>query len=232
MKNYLMKNLILVGDEWILSYLLNSGLSLNLGVYMPLTVAEFSMAHVFEQYFKACMAKKYNYDTKEKIFKEGHNLYSMFKKLKTDSNFLPDINISQDIYDSFNPSWSNDESLSIDKKGRLAHNQDLLFLFKYTADLKYLNWKKDERSSFVSWSTNDKYAKIIYEIRMYLGYIDNDILQTAFDEGIIFWKSMAKMHFLSICITGETDYKKFLKKYPTLCEVTLSDLVNYFKEKI
>lgn len=194
-------NWIDLGDQFIILYLLGREFSTS-------NAKNFSIAHAFECYFKACITNKYN---EKKAIEYGHEIFKMFSKLKNDSTFLPNIVIEQNTFDLYRI-YTKFRELSFDKQKKILLVQHLLFLFKYCADLKYHKFgRKHNLEGEIFWGLiypDDRYAEIFCEIRKYLNYertsetdsiknmIENDLL----DNRDSFYKS--KMNFLNICVVG------------------------------
>ncbi|MCC7534137.1 MAG: hypothetical protein IT246_09370 [Bacteroidia bacterium] len=189
---------ITLGDQWIISYLNSTPMHQG-------TVNRFSIAHAFEQYFKACLVRKYD---SEKAMTFGHKIYNMFIELKKDTNFLPNLNIPQDVYSTYNietaiaGTWSEEQILKI------IPLQHFLLLFKYTADLKYQRFKNANGQIAMTFVyPDDRYAEIIFEIRKYLS-IDSEangnLLKDALTNDLIIKDELfqSKILFIEICLRG------------------------------
>lgn len=203
-KNY--KDWIALGDEWIISYLKvnferpwGRAISLN----TP-SVMRFSIAHALEQYFKACIVKKYN---SEEAKRSGHKIFNMYKDLKSDRRFLPEIDISQSMFDNYSIEGKGYDKLDPSLAIQIIDHQYILILFKYTADLKYRRLNKAKGTVVYVDSTGPelRYAKIIFEIRKYLLHTPDidDLLVDALAHKV-FKHEKSKEDFLRICTYGDT----------------------------
>lgn len=194
-------NWIDLGNQFIILYLLGRGFSLS-------NAKNFSIAHAFECYFKACITNKYN---ENKAIEYGHEIFKMFSKLKNDPNLLPNIEIEQNTFDLYRIDKKFQE-IPFDKQKKILLVQHLLFLFKYCADLKYNKFNsKHKLESEVAYGLiypDDRFAEIFFEIRKYLKYertnetdsILNMIVNDLLDNRDNLYGS--KMKFLSICASG------------------------------
>ena len=120
-----------LGNQFILLYLLERDFAFA-------SAKNFSIAHAFECYFKAGITNKFD---EEKAIGFGHKTFDMFRELKKDLLFLPNIEIEENTYKSYGID-SRTHELSHDEQLKIVNVQHLLFLFKYSVDLKYQKFSK------------------------------------------------------------------------------------------
>lgn len=169
---------IVLGDEWIISYLLN---------YEPTTfktVSNFSIAHALECYLKAAFEYKFGID---EVKKERHDLYSILNKLQNnDNSFLPFLKIDKQLYDLYSIESDSNYNLDIKLQKEIILNDYIFFPLKYITDLKYHRFikAKGPKSYGVIFPEN-RFTPIFNAIRLYVGFEQSgkiDFLKFAIEE--------------------------------------------------
>ena len=155
-------------DEWFVIYAM-----------IPLVpgfqnVTMFSIGHTVELCLKGIVAKQTGKSVGEIIEKYGHDIKKLWRKCKSDQNFMPDYEIRDSVLKANLLERGFEEKLRESSKSDFesySKHQELYFLAsRYLPDLKYGAVAKKGIYPMTYYHPNPYWIGFMKELRRYLGY--------------------------------------------------------------